>query len=237
MSTPLFRIRDLRKRRAGVGASFELRVPHLIIEPGTILVVRGSSGSGKSTLLDLLALALQPDRAEQFQFSPRPGMNADIVSLWGAGAADHLSWLRGAHIGYVLQTGGLLPFLTVRENIGLSCRLLGKSSDRVMDLAERLSIRGQLDKLPAQLSVGERQRVAIARALAHRPSLILADEPTASVDPLNAKTILDLFLELAGGLKMTAVIATHDGLRTAGLPVLQHRLERAGSVTRASFWN
>lgn len=234
---PLFELRELRKRRAGAGASFELRVPSLTIQPGTVLLVRGSSGCGKSTLLDLLALALQPDQAEQFQFSPRPEVTANIISLWRAGAADRLGWLRGAHIGYVLQTGGLLPFLTVQENISLSCRLLGRAAGAVTELAERLGIRPQLDKLPSQLSVGERQRAAIARALAHQPSLILADEPTASVDPLNGETILNLFLELVSDLGITAVIATHDGPRTAGLPALQHRLERAGPVTRALFWN
>jgi putative ABC transport system ATP-binding protein len=234
---PVFQISDLRKRRRGAGSSFELYVPNLTVPAGAVLLLKGSSGCGKSTLLDLLALALQPDQAGQFQFTPCAEVQADLGDLWRRRALDQLGWLRGEHIGYVLQTGGLLPFLTVRENIALPCRLLGRVPDAVAGLAKRLGITGQLDKWPVQLSVGERQRAAIARALAHRPSLILADEPTASVDPLNADTILNLLLELVSQFGVTTIIATHEGALTAGLPVLQHRLERHDSVTCSLFWN
>lgn len=234
---PLFQISDLHKCRSGTASSFELHVPNLTIRAGAVLLLKGSSGCGKSTLLDLLALALQPDQVGQFQFTPCAEVQVDLDNLWRCRALDRLGWLRGEYIGYVLQTGGLLPFLTVRENIALPCRLLGRAPDAVAELAERLGIAGQLDKWPGQLSVGERQRAAIARALAHRPSLILADEPTASVDPLNADTILNLLLELVGQFGVTTIIATHDGTLTAGLPALQHRLERHGTVTRSLFWN
>jgi putative ABC transport system ATP-binding protein len=140
----------------------------------------------------------------------------------------------------VLQTGGLLPFLTARENIALSCRLLGTDPAGIIErLAERLGIAAQLDKHPGQLSVGERQRVAIARAMAHRPSVLLADEPTASVDPVNAAAILDLLLELVRQAGVTAVIASHDWHpeRIPGVQVLGHRIERDGETTRSLFWN
>lgn len=238
-SHEIFACRELVKRRSGTGANFELRVPELRIFSGEVVVLRGPSGCGKSTLLDLLALALQPDAAEVFTFRSEHRASADIQRLWQGRELDQLARLRGQNIGYVLQTGGLLPFLTARQNITLSCDLLGRDpGERLIGLARRLNITTQLDKLPRQLSVGERQRVAIARALAHGPSVVLADEPTASVDPLNARAILDLFLMLVRHSGATAIIATHDwrSESAAGIRVLNHRIEREGDMTRSLFW-
>ncbi len=237
---PVYLCRDLVKHRQAAGAGFELRVPELRIRAGEVIVVQGSSGCGKSTLLDLLALALRPDSAETFLFRPENRDPSDLMRLWRGSDLDGLGRLRGAHIGYVLQTGGLLSFLSARENIALSCRLLGKDPGALVErLAERLGIAAQLDKPPGRLSVGERQRVAIARALAHRPSILLADEPTASVDPVNAAAILELLLELVRQAGVTAVIASHDWRPNAipGVQVLNHRIERAGKSTRSLFWN
>jgi putative ABC transport system ATP-binding protein len=122
----------------------------------------------------------------------------------------------------------------------LPCRFLGQEHERrVETLARRLRITDQLDKLPAQLSVGERQRVAIARAMVHCPSVVLADEPTASVDPLNASDIMEMFLELVRHSGVTAIIATHDWQTddVPGIQVLSHRIERNGEITRSLFWN
>ena len=236
---PVYRCRELIKRRDAEGAGFELRVPSLDIRPGEIVVLRGESGCGKSTLLDLLALALRPDAAERFAFRPDPHADGDVRDLWRRGDLNALGALRGRHIGYVLQTGGLLSFLSARENIALSCRLLGQSTAGIEPLAQRLGIAAQLDKRPGQLSVGERQRVAIARALAHRPRVLLADEPTASVDPLNAAVILDLLMDLVRRAGVTAIIATHDWQPKAadGVVTLNHRLERDGHLTRSLFWS
>ncbi|AFL75294.1 ABC transporter ATP-binding protein [Thiocystis violascens] len=249
-SQPVYVCRNLVKRRlsapeAGAGsgsgvAGFELRVPSLTIAPGEVAVLRGESGSGKSTLLDLLALALRPDGADTFSFRPEHREPTDLLRLWERSDLNELGRLRGARIGYVLQTGGLLPFLTARENIALACRLLGRNpGGHIERLAERLSIVDQLDRRPGQLSVGERQRVAIARAMAHRPSVILADEPTASVDPVNAVAIRELLLELVRKAGITAVIATHDWTPGAvsGVQILEHRIERDGDLTRSLFWN
>lgn len=239
-SRPIYLCRGLRKRRAAGTTAFELLVPELRIRAGEVVVLRGASGSGKSTLLDLLALALRPDRAEGFSFRPPERELSDLWRLWQAQDQDALGRLRAGHIGYVLQTGGLLSFLTARENIALSCRLLGRDPGGLIErLAERLGIAALLDQLPGRLSVGERQRVAIARALAHRPSVVLADEPTASVDPLNAARILDLFLDLVRQAGACAVIASHDWApqQSPGVRVLAHRLERDGEVTRSLFWD
>jgi len=238
-SAPVYLCRDLVKRRVGGGTAFELRVPELRIAPGELLVLRGASGCGKSTLLDLLALALRPDEAQCFSFRPEHRGASDLWRLWQRDDLDGLGQLRGTHIGYVLQTGGLLSFLTARENIALSCRLLGRDPHGGVErLAERLDISAQLDKHPGQLSVGERQRVAIARALAHCPGVVLADEPTASVDPLNAARITALFLDLVRQSGACAVIASHDwqSAATPGVRVLDHRIERDGEVTRSLFW-
>jgi putative ABC transport system ATP-binding protein len=239
-SPPVYLCRALVKRRQAGSNRFELAVPTLRIRPGEVVMLRGQSGCGKSTLLDLLALALKPDGAETFSFRPEHRAPTDLLRLWGQRDLDGLGQLRGTHIGYVLQTGGLLSFLTARENIALSCRLLGRDPAGLVErLAERLDISPQLDKRPGQLSVGERQRVAIARALAHRPSVLLADEPTASVDPVNAAAILDLLLELVQQAGVTAVIASHDWQPEAGagVQVLGHRIERDGETTRSLFWN
>jgi putative ABC transport system ATP-binding protein len=236
----IFVIRALSKRRTGVGTGFELCIPTLAIRSGEIVLIKGESGSGKSTLLDLLAMALKPDRATLFRFTLPNGPQADIANLWHQDDTDKLTQLRRDHIGYVLQTGGLLSFLTVRENITLVCRLAGHSAwDKVENLAERLDIKRQLDKRPGQLSVGERQRATIARALVHRPRVVLADEPTASVDPVNAERILRLFLDLVDHFGLTAVIASHNWKDIGSIAprVLQHKIEREGAVIRSFFWD
>lgn len=185
-------------------------------------------------------MALRPDDAQCLAFCPRPDAETDVWRLWQLGDTDQLGRLRSQHMGYVLQTGGLLPFLTVRDNISLVSRLIGRQADREQaEIVARLGLTGHLDKLPGQLSVGERQRVAIARALAHHPSVVLADEPTASVDPMNAQIILDLLLELAARLGVTVIIASHDSQRliAMGSRVLNHSIEKNATVTRSSFWN
>ncbi len=124
---------------------------------------------------------------------------------------NRLSKIRKQHIGYVLQQGGLLPYLTVRENIELPRKLMGlPQDDSTRSLAKVMGIHRQLDKLPGLLSAGERQRVAFTRALSHRPSILLADEPTASLDPITARKIMAVVMELVKGLKITMITASHD---------------------------
>jgi putative ABC transport system ATP-binding protein len=239
-SSPVFVCRDLVKRWGAGAAGFELRVPELTIGRGEVALLKGPSGCGKSTLLDLLALALRPDGAEAFIFRPAHRAPTDLLGRWQREDLDGLGQLRGSHIGYVLQTGGLLSFLTARENIALPCRLLGQVSAGGLErLAERLGIAAHLDKRPDQLSVGERQRVAIARAMIHSPDVILADEPTASVDPVNAGAILELLLTLVQHTGVTTVIASHNW-EPNGLPavrVVNHRMEREGELIRSYFWS
>ncbi|HQN18686.1 MAG TPA: ATP-binding cassette domain-containing protein [Syntrophobacteraceae bacterium] len=207
----IFRLRNLVKVREKGGACFELRTPFLTIDRGQFVALVGQSGCGKSTLLDVLALVLRATSAEQFALRiHRHGHSVwqDVVGLPDPELAD----IRRSQIGYVLQSGGLLPFLTVRENILLTCRLngLGERQAAVDQLAEQLGITDQLSKKPRHLSGGQRQRAAIARALAHRPPIVLADEPTAAADRHTAVEIRDVFKALTRRMGVTLLMVTHD---------------------------
>lgn len=216
----------------GVGSQrYSLVIPALHLYAGEQLAIVGPSGCGKSTLLDLLALVLAPDQVGRFEFN-----QLDIGGLWRANQQSMLAGLRSRHLGYVLQTGGLLGFLDVRGNIALSRQLLGLKDDgSVARLAEQLQISDQLAKKPAALSVGQRQRVSCARALAHAPQLVLADEPTASLDPLNAERVMQALLAQAREHRAACVIATHDEplARASGLQVRRISCQRDpdGGVT------
>lgn len=218
--------------------AFELCVPELEVKAGEQIAVLGQSGCGKSTLLDMLAMTLQPSACGSFGFEPVAGERSDIREAWQQRRLDRLAGLRGRHIGYVLQTGGLLPFISVRENIVLPRRVCGLRDDGATEmLAERLQIADQLDRLPTTLSVGQRQRVAVARALVHEPAVILADEPTASLDPHTAAQVLELLVELAAQQHVTLVVASHDWERVTslGLTRLHHQQKQSAGVVRSEF--
>lgn len=216
---PLFSIRNLRMTRTQ-GPGYALVIPELDIREGDRIALTGPSGCGKSTALDMLGMVLRPDSAERFLFQPNTGNRGerngdvnDIAQIWKqSGGQDTLAALRLRYMGYVLQTGGLLPFLNVYENMALTARLLDLPDIRacVEALAERLGISRLLAAMPGRLSIGERQRVAIGRALASRPRVILADEPTAALDPFHARTVLDLLLTAVDEAGATLILVTHD---------------------------
>lgn len=209
MAGPVYEISNLRKTRDQGREGYRFLVPALRVEPGEKILITGPSGCGKSTLLDMLGLVLQPDGADDFRFRPEAGPGRDIAGLWRQGAAEALARQR-RRIGYVLQTGGLLPFLRVRDNIEVPRRLLGRPDDGFLEALSRLmNLGGFLNKFPAQLSVGERQRAAIARALLIRPPVILADEPTAALDPGAAEAVLELFLNLVRTCQLTLILVSH----------------------------
>lgn len=233
----IYHLRDVSRNRETEGIAFQLTVPSLQIAQGEKIALIGESGCGKSTLLDMLAFISQPTDIGAFSFRPDPNEDPiDMGNFWKKRKLNKFGDLRKKHIGYVMQTGGLLPYLTVRENMNLSRKVLGMSDDGSIDaLAKELGIARHLDKRPETLSTGERQRVAIGRALAHNPSIVIADEPTASVDPLAAEKIMSLFIELVEERNITVVVASHAWrhIKRLGLRRLAHHTQRSadGSST------
>lgn len=207
----IYHLREVSKVYEARDSKFKLTIPSLQIALGEKIALIGESGCGKTTLLDILTFISKPTDAASFRFRPEQGANAlDVEHYWKKNQRNKLGQLRKSRIGYVMQTGGLLPYLTVRENIALSPRLLDiLDEDLLSDLSKDLGIEQHMSKLPHQLSTGERQRVAIGRALAHLPSIVIADEPTASLDPIAAKKIMDLFIGLVESLNITVIVASH----------------------------
>jgi len=207
----VFELKNISISREKGGVTFRLEIPNLTIYSGEFIGVIGSSGCGKSTFLDILGLILSIDSAELFKLSVKQKntiFKQEISLLSDKQLAD----IRREHIGYILQSGGLLPFLSVQENILLSQKLNNKSITResFYKLVTLLGIEGQINKKPQYLSGGQRQRVAIARALIHNPEIILADEPTASVDKPTAIEIRDQFKKLAKAYGSSVLMVTHD---------------------------
>src|SRR5262245_4641783 len=175
----------------------------LVLRAGESVASVGPSGSGKSTLLAHLAGLREPEGGE-VRFEDRP-----LASR----ASSELDRFRADHLGFVFQRAALLPFLTVRENVCLAFGCLepparSESASRVGPLLEWTGLAPLADRRADRLSVGEAQRVAVARALVKNPPLVLADEPTGSLDPEGAAAIVDLLL--LDRSDRTVVIATHD---------------------------
>ena len=172
------------------------------VEAEASLAVTGPSGCGKSTLLGILAGLERPTTG-------RVVLGGDEMSALDE---DGRARLRRATLGLVFQADNLLPFLTVVENVALRLALGGcrDGYGRCVELLEELGLADQLHKLPDQLSGGQRQRVAVARALIHRPSLILADEPTGSLDSETAAAVIDLLIAAQRDLHVTLLVVTHD---------------------------
>lgn len=163
----------------------------------------------------MLGLIARPDSCASFLFR----MDGERTVEAGGSSEGDRERLRSEALGYVLQSGGLLPFLNVYDNIVLPVRLQHRQIDEkaVMNLCRRLEIDPLVSLSPAQLSAGQRQRAAVARALAHDPSLVLADEPTGALDPESAGIVRDMMLENARLRQTAAVIVTHDAELFAGV--------------------
>ena len=165
----LCELRNVALERKARDYTYRLRIESLAIRAGEKIALIGPSGCGKSTALDLLAMILPPSAAEKFLFNAPGDTPEDVAELWRRGGRERMARLRLRHIGYVLQTGGLLPFLSARDNMTTPGRAKGMDAKAVdaglKELAGRLGIGHLLSALPDKLSIGERQRVAIARAL------------------------------------------------------------------------
>lgn len=185
------------------GARRVLNCRELTIVGGTTTSITGRSGSGKSTLLGVLGGLGLPTRGSVTIGSTR---------LTDLPEPERVAFRRDT-VGFVFQADNLLPFLTVAENIELRLALSSDGENveqRIAELLERLGLGGLGHRLPDQLSGGQRQRVAVARAIAHRPSVILADEPTGALDEENAEAVIQLLLDAHERLGATLILVTHD---------------------------
>jgi putative ABC transport system ATP-binding protein len=203
----MLHIEDLWIRR---GAAFRMELPLLRLGRGEVAAVTGPSGCGKSTLLEMIGLILRPEGIGCFRLGDGEGQ--DVAKCIAAGREERLARIRAKHLGFVLQNGGLLPFLSVRQNIELPRRMLGlpTGSKLVAETLERLDLTGLLDRRPAQLSIGERQRASFVRAIAHEPQMLLADEPTAALDPPQSRRLFELIIEIVRRFRIAALLVSHD---------------------------
>lgn len=192
-------LRDVHHR---YGATHALTIPELHVAQGGRALVLGPSGSGKTTLLHVLAGLLRPTEGRV------EVAGQDLYALPEA-ARDRF---RGRHIGLVFQRLHLVSALTVAQNVRLARTLAGLPPDepRLRQTLAALDLADRADAFPHQLSAGQQQRVAIARALANAPRVLLADEPTASLDDARAEAVLALLTAQAEAAGATLLVATHD---------------------------
>ncbi|WP_338063106.1 ABC transporter ATP-binding protein [Wenzhouxiangella limi] len=202
MGEPVLLIQGLQRRFGTSGPVQVLDDLTLELSAGERVAVMGSSGSGKTTLLHLAAGMDTPDAGEVRVGGHRLSRLAE----------PERTRFRARYIGLVFQDFNLIDSLTVRENIELPLWLNNRldQRQRITELAEELGIADLLERLPEKLSGGEKQRVAIARALVHRPALLLADEPTGSLDQTTAEGVLALFDRVTREHGVTLLMVTHN---------------------------
>ncbi len=189
------------------GGSGQIRAVDTVsfdVQQGEFVALVGPSGSGKTTLLAMLAALLRPTEGR---------IMIDGQELSRMSEAERASFRR-QKIGFTFQANNLVPFLNARENVELMLRLNGKldraGKERARELLDRLGLGDRLNNLPRQLSGGQQQRVAIARALIHQPSLVLADEPTASLDTERAFQVVETFSRIIREQGRAGIMVTHD---------------------------
>jgi putative ABC transport system ATP-binding protein len=176
----------------------------LSVCPGEFVALVGPSGSGKTTLLALLAGLLSPSDGS--------------ILIGGQDLAtmrdSQRTRFRREKVGFTFQANNLVPYLTVQENVELMLKLNRnlnrQTKNHALDILEKLGLGDRRKNLPSQLSGGQQQRVAIARALVHRPEIVLADEPTASLDTQRAFEVVETFASLIHAQNLAGIMVTHD---------------------------
>jgi len=200
-SAPLVELRDVWK---AFGSTAVLRGVSLTLAKGTTLAVMGGSGTGKTVLLRIVDGLIRPDAGEVSLFGTRIERMRE----------EQMLALR-RRAGFVFQGAALFDSLSVFENVAFPLRehtssSLGEITDRVHRFLAMVGLPGTDDLLPAELSGGMRKRVGIARALVMEPEVVFFDEPTAGLDPTNARLVAELIAELRKGVCDTAIVVTHD---------------------------
>ncbi|MEM9827914.1 MAG: ABC transporter ATP-binding protein [Planctomycetota bacterium] len=205
----------------GGGSLTVLDIPKFEIQAGEQIALIGQSGGGKTTLLHLIAGLLAADSGS-IRFT-----NIELTRLSEQGRDR----FRASNIGYVFQTFNLLPAFTAIENVKLGMTFGRSKADpeRARSLLDQVGLGDRIDYRPDQLSVGQQQRVAIARALAGKPKLLLADEPTANVDPHSAESVLELIRNRCREEGISMLCVTHD------MKVAEQfdRIDKLESINRA----
>ena len=221
----MLEIRDVSKSFGGPTGRRVLDGVALTVLPGEYVAIAGESGVGKSTLLNLIAGLDTPDSG-QLLLEGR-----DLAGLDEEGRTR----VRRTRMGFVFQAFHLLPHLSIARNVALPLALNGRAGravdDRVMELLAAVGLADRASGLPRELSGGESQRVAVARALAHRPALVLADEPTGNLDPDNAATILEVLRAQIKRDNAAGILVTHSAAAAASTDRV-YELTRAGLTLR-----
>ncbi len=183
-----------------------MRDASMTVKAGEVVALLGPSGSGKSTFLTAIGLINPPTRGTIT-------IGGQVV-LEGEDARVNLRTYRRQHIGYVFQKSNLIPFLSAVENVQIAMQLNGQTTRqsrvRAIELMEYLGVADRAANLPSMLSGGQQQRVAVARALANRPSVVLADEPTAALDGHRGRQVMELFAKVAHEQGAAVIVVTHD---------------------------
>ncbi|SFB36315.1 putative ABC transport system ATP-binding protein [Cohnella sp. OV330] len=219
---PLLSVRGV-ERSFDVGGQ-KLRVLkgiNLTLEPNQLIMLKGRSGSGKTTLMNLMGGLDRPTEGEIF-FQGKP------FHAWND---DKRTEIRRKDIGFIFQAYALMPLLSAYENVELSLRMAKKPrsewKSRVTACLELVGLAKRMHHRPFEMSGGEQQRVAIAKAIAHRPSLLLADEPTAELDSQMAAQVMAVFREIVRTENVTICMTTHD---TTIMEVADHVYEMVDGV-------
>ncbi len=195
-----------------------LREVSFSVEPGELMALLGPSGSGKSTLLLCISLIQEPS-------SGRITMNGRKIydNDW---TGIDVRRFRRENIGFIFQAHNLIPFLNARDNIAIAMEINGvhwkAARKRALELLDYLDLSNRSSALPAILSGGEQQRVAIGRALANSPSIIFADEPTASLDTVRGTKVMELLKRIAREQQTAVITVTHDIRMIEGFDTIYH---------------
>jgi putative ABC transport system ATP-binding protein len=188
----------------GASAVYALREASISFPAKRLIVLRGRSGSGKTTLINMLGVLDRPSEGRIY-------MNGEEI---GSLSEKRRNELRRRHMGLIFQSFGLVPLMSAYENVEFGLRIAGVPRSSFQEFAERalevVGMKARMKHRPFELSGGEQQRVAIARAIAHKPSIILADEPTAELDSKMGQQVMKVFRELVSAEGMTVIITTHD---------------------------
>lgn len=197
-------LRDISKTYGGSGGQTAVDQVNLNIEEGEFVAIMGPSGSGKTTILSIIGGLAHPTFGKVL---------IDEIDIYGLNQEDRADFRR-EYLGFVFQEYQLVPYLSAGENVMLPLTITDvpkiTHAQLAADALDTVHLKEKFDRLPSQMSNGEQERVAIARAIINRPPIILADEPTGSLDTQNGHDIIDLFKELNTKEGLTIVMVTHD---------------------------